>query len=804
MTFLERQLAPFVEERQRTGWRGVVWLLLLVLAPAAYVAAIVLGSRLPTAGIRYVTPAAMMERAEQVARERGVDTRGWQRTMISGFQQDLSSYFDDARYRALPAEQKRFASYAVARVVFFHASDGRWLEVRMRADGSVLGIRMAPVLAGEPRTITQEETAQLAREELARVLAPPASLRLTEPEELPGDRGETRRFQWRAEFAGIPEFRGLFIVDVLGDKVTAVREEFSVDRVVLAARTPGWWPIFGTGRGLMAVVFALYGIYRFSRRAMEKEVAYSRCAVLFSAAIVLIGIIMMLNSGLYLAGISVENLTRSSIVTAMIGAALGIGINAILLTLIYGGTEGELREIYAGKLTSLDAFLTGRWFTANVGRAAMIGISVAGWALLAYMLGEHLFPSAVPRMAGSQVNLTYTSHGWLVLVLREPYLAMFFCTFALMLPLTFANHTVAGRRQRVGAIVLLSLGGAFIATDLDQPLPWIFWRAAMVAALMLVSFWRGDFLAAVVAANVFVVGYTVSLLAPLGGDWPGVVRYVVMVAVFTGVVAVGAVYKAREVTDEDVRPKYAERMLERLGLQAEVSAAREAQLRLLPAAVPRLPGWKVAASCTPAKEVGGDFYDFFPLHGGGMGILVAEGGSTGLASALSIGLAKGFLLYAAEKHWTAGESLRRLRPVLLRAVKGNIERLGLAYVTIDGLGMVRVARFGAYPKLIELTPAAAPREVELLGLAEADFVGERSFPLGERSTLVIATDGVVERVRERSGLDLPAWLGQRTLAGATAWHGALLQEAGTDFDDDITVVVVEREAPAVGRREGVA
>jgi hypothetical protein len=392
----------------------------------------------------------------------------------------------------------------------------------------------------------------------------------------------------------------------------------------------------------------------------------------------------------------------------------------------------------------------------------------------------------------------------LALLLNEPTVALFVCALTLLLPLTLANRWVADRRYRVWAVVALAVTSASFATDFESAHFAALLKVAILAGLVLVAFWRGDFLSAVVAANLFVVGYAVALLAPLGGDWPGVVRYVVMVAVMTGVLAVGIAYKGRELTEEEVRPKYAERLLERLGLQAEVSAAREAQLRLLPTEAPEVPGWKLRASCTPSKEVGGDFYDFFPLRNGGVGILVAEGGSTGLASALSIGLAKGFLLYASEKSWTAGEALRRLRPVLLRAVKGNIERLGLAYLTVDASGAARVARFGTYPKIWELTAGAAPREIEPLGVAGEDFVGERSVKLGEHSLLLLVTDGLVERLREKTALALPDWIEKRGVTGAAALQAALVSEIGSDFDDDITMVLAERQAPALGLREGVA
>jgi len=60
-----------------------------------------------------------------------------------------------------------------------------------------------------------------------------------------------------------------------------------------------------------------------------------------------------------------------------------------------------------------------------------------------------------------------------------------------------------------------------------------------------------------------------------------------------------------------------------------VSAAREAQLRLLPIAPPNLAGLSIAASCQAADIVRGDFYDFFVLGPTRLGILITDGGAKG-------------------------------------------------------------------------------------------------------------------------------------------------------------------------------
>jgi hypothetical protein len=82
---------------------------------------------------------------------------------------------------------------------------------------------------------------------------------------------------------------------------------------------------------------------------------------------------------------------------------------------------------------------------------------------------------------------------------------------------------------------------------------------------------------------------------------------------------------------------------EREKLQAEFSVARRAQQGMLPQAPPDIPGYSIAASCTPSLEVGGDLYDFLKLPDGRIGIGVADVSGKGVPAALYMTLTKGLL-----------------------------------------------------------------------------------------------------------------------------------------------------------------
>jgi len=73
---------------------------------------------------------------------------------------------------------------------------------------------------------------------------------------------------------------------------------------------------------------------------------------------------------------------------------------------------------------------------------------------------------------------------------------------------------------------------------------------------------------------------------------------------------------------------------ERERIEQELKVARVIQQTLLPKTLPKLPGYDVAAYYQPAREVGGDFYDFLPLRNGRVGLIIGDVSGKGVAAAL--------------------------------------------------------------------------------------------------------------------------------------------------------------------------
>jgi len=64
--------------------------------------------------------------------------------------------------------------------------------------------------------------------------------------------------------------------------------------------------------------------------------------------------------------------------------------------------------------------------------------------------------------------------------------------------------------------------------------------------------------------------------------------------------------------------------IERERIEQELRVARLIQQTLLPKEIPELPGWQISSYYQPAREVGGDFYDFLYFEDGRMGIVIGD------------------------------------------------------------------------------------------------------------------------------------------------------------------------------------
>jgi sigma-B regulation protein RsbU (phosphoserine phosphatase) len=223
---------------------------------------------------------------------------------------------------------------------------------------------------------------------------------------------------------------------------------------------------------------------------------------------------------------------------------------------------------------------------------------------------------------------------------------------------------------------------------------------------------------------------------------------------------------------------------------AELAAAREIQQRLVPASLPRLPGFQIEAAYLPAHEVGGDFYQVIAQQDGFALIVVGDVSGKGLKAAMTGALAIGALRTLAEENLSPGVLLARLNRQMLDAQEsGFITCLCLG---ISARGAVTMANAG------HLSPYRRGEEIKLesglpLGLTSDAEYAETVLELAPGDTLTMLSDGVVEAMNPQHQL----FGFERTQAISTQ-SARTIAAAAQEFgqEDDITVLTLKRMGTA--------
>jgi serine phosphatase RsbU (regulator of sigma subunit) len=252
---------------------------------------------------------------------------------------------------------------------------------------------------------------------------------------------------------------------------------------------------------------------------------------------------------------------------------------------------------------------------------------------------------------------------------------------------------------------------------------------------------------------------------------------------------------------------------EKRRLEEELRIARGIQMSLLPQGPLSVPGLSVAALCAPAREVGGDYYDFFQLGTDRIGMLIADVSGKGTSAALYMAELKGLMLSLSRIHTSPRALLVEADRIIARHLD-NHSFITMIYAVIDiGARTLTCARAGHTP-FIQIPAGAGARARVLapggmvlgLNLDNGErferLLHEVMMPLEPGDLFFFFTDGISEAM-DRNGAcfgesRLIAFLEQHRDEPPEAIRDRLLEEveafAGDQLQhDDITMVILKVE-----------
>jgi phosphoserine phosphatase RsbU/P len=182
-------------------------------------------------------------------------------------------------------------------------------------------------------------------------------------------------------------------------------------------------------------------------------------------------------------------------------------------------------------------------------------------------------------------------------------------------------------------------------------------------------------------------------------------------------------------------------------LHEDLSTAREIQRQLLPSGAREVPGLDLAASYVPARELGGDFYDFLPYGNGRLALVLGDVSGKGTAAALYGSLAIGVLREHAVEHPCPPAEMLGMLNRRLYAVRLDARFVAMVFALYDAnTRQLTIASAGApHPLLVrngkveELMVEGVP-----LGLLPESEYEVFTLDLLPGDLVVFASDGIVE------------------------------------------------------------
>ena len=253
----------------------------------------------------------------------------------------------------------------------------------------------------------------------------------------------------------------------------------------------------------------------------------------------------------------------------------------------------------------------------------------------------------------------------------------------------------------------------------------------------------------------------------------------------------------------DLEERNAELDLAKRRMEDELAIAHSLQGAILPKTLPQSAAYSGDALMTPAREMGGDFYDFFTLPDGRLGVVIADVSGKGVSAAFFMAIARTVMRNAAQENDRAGVCLRAVNDEICAQNPHDLF-VTLFYGILDpATGRFRYANAGHNAPLLIRSDGA----VEMLPLTGGVALGvmadlpydedDRTLDVGD--TLFLYTDGISEAMNDEGEMFEEERLKTVLLAGRANPVGDVIESVtlsvgefvgDADQSDDITCVVV--------------
>jgi hypothetical protein len=432
-----------------------------------------------------------------------------------------------------------------------------------------------------------------------------------------------------------------------------------------------------------------------------------------------------------------------------------LGFGFFFISVPIASIVSVMREVIPEKFYTIMRLRDNPLGSFHVGRMLLFGVSIGALysaivLLLPYMGERYGIPSlAVLHLKSDYYTLPFMLRSAIGSIANVIGGVMSISFIVGTIPVMLAYWLLPRKYAVLFALLLTSLlWGLFEATRGLDASP-ILAQAIIRGWLGFAVLYFGDILALVafVAVESFLVSIGTFASHPM-------LLVCLGVLLLLGIVLGAIAYQKNApepVNEADFKPNFVSLLEENERMHQEIAAAKSVQQKLLPRSLPTFDSVVVSAACIPAYEVGGDYYDFFPLDDKRLGVLIGDVSGKGISAAFYITLAKGVIVSQVRNVGSPSDVLHRVNSLLY----GVMER-GKFVSMIYGIYNTHSREFSfsnaGHNPLVVRRVNGEIQTISAKGMAIGLDKGERferavttaSLTLEKGDCILLYTDGVTE------------------------------------------------------------
>ena len=438
------------------------------------------------------------------------------------------------------------------------------------------------------------------------------------------------------------------------------------------------------------------------------------------------------------------------------GVVSNLITGAVGILFLYAISDAFTRQVWSDKLKVTDLFHRGKFVTALSAQAVLQGILLGLFSLTGYIVMLFVFSKLFKQELALNTGLNYSTtllFPALVILLKSLDASIFNEYFIRLFGLSLLKKWLGRNRWVVftGAVALV-----FFTSDLEMVNSFPRFFTLLVPSLLFaIALVRFEVVSVIVGLFSYRVFSRAVIFTATGEPYfrqIGIELYLALgILLFAGIIVL---LLKRGGEEEEARfvPEYIRKQEERQRLLRELEIARTVQRQFLPKSTPEINGYQIAAACQPAWEVGGDYYDFFPMPDGKLGLVIGDVSNKGISAAFFMTLVKGFLKALSGNYASPAEILRQTNRLFYQ----NVERghfVSMIYGVLNpAKGDFVFARAGHNPLLYVLgknsqTEWKTPPGIGIGLVDDAQFtptLQEEKIRLKPGDLVVLYTDGYSE------------------------------------------------------------